>query len=39
LEDLPATIPDIMSNVFENSEFAIFKVKPQRLSETVPQDP
>ena len=38
-EGLPATIPAIISNVFENSEFAVFKVDPQRLSETVPQTP
>jgi hypothetical protein len=36
---LPATIPVIISNVFENSEFAVFKVDPERLSETVPQTP
>jgi hypothetical protein len=36
-EGLPATIPAIISNVFENSEFAVFKVDPQRLSETVPK--
>ena len=36
-EGLPATIPAIISNVFENSEFVVFKVDPQRLSETVPQ--
>jgi hypothetical protein len=38
-EGLPATIPVFISNVFENSEFAVFKVDPQRLSETVPQTP
>jgi hypothetical protein len=38
-EGLPATILAIISNVFENSEFAIFKVDPQRLSETLPQTP
>jgi hypothetical protein len=38
-EGLPATIPVVFSNVFENSEFAVFKVDPQRLSETVPQTP
>jgi hypothetical protein len=38
-EGLPATIPVIISNVFENSEFAVFKIDPQRLSETVPQTP
>ena len=36
---LPAAIPATISNVFENSEFAVFKVDPQRLSETVPQTP
>src|SRR6266550_2150208 len=34
-EGLPATIPVIITNVFENSEFTLFKVDPQRLSETV----
>ncbi|MEP6587057.1 MAG: hypothetical protein ABJB70_10055 [Candidatus Udaeobacter sp.] len=38
-EGIPATIPASLSNVFENSEFAVFKVDPQRLSETVPQTP
>jgi hypothetical protein len=33
-EGLPATIPDIFSKVFENSEFAVFKVDSQRLAET-----
>jgi len=36
-EGLPATIPVIFSKVFENFEFAAFKVDPQRLSETVSQ--
>jgi hypothetical protein len=36
-QDLPARIPDIFSKVFKNSEFAVFKVNPQRLSETVPE--
>jgi len=36
-EGFPATIPVIISNVFENSEFTVFKVDPQRLSEIVPQ--
>ena len=36
-EGIPATIPASLSNVFENSEFAVFKVDPQRLSETVPK--
>jgi hypothetical protein len=38
-EGLPATIPAIFLNVFENSEFAVFKVDPERLSKTVPQTP
>src|SRR6266446_1436917 len=36
-EGIPATIPASLSKVFENSEFAVFKVDPQRLSETVPK--
>jgi hypothetical protein len=36
---LPAAIPATISNVFENSEFAVFKVDPRRLSETVPKTP
>lgn len=36
-DGLPTTIPAIISNVFENSEFAVFKVDPQRMNETVPQ--
>jgi hypothetical protein len=38
-EGLPATNPVIITNVFENSEFTVFKVDPQRLSETVLQTP
>jgi hypothetical protein len=38
-EGIPATIPASLSKIFENSEFAVFKVDPQRLSETVPQTP
>jgi hypothetical protein len=38
-EGIPATIPASLSKVFENFEFAVFKVDPQRLSETVPQTP
>jgi hypothetical protein len=34
---LPAEIPATISNVFENSEFAVLKVNPERLSETVPK--
>jgi len=36
-EGIPATIPASLSKVFENSECAVFKVDPQRLSETVPK--
>jgi hypothetical protein len=36
-EGVPQAIPVFISNVFENSEFAVFKVDPQRLSETVPR--
>jgi len=38
-EGIPATISASLSKVFENSEFAVFKIDPQRLSETVPQTP
>ena len=38
-QGIPATIPDIISKVFENPEFAVFKVNEQRLSETVPPNP
>ena len=38
-EGIPATIPASLSKVFENSEFAVFKVDPQRVSETVPKTP
>ena len=34
---LPAEIPATISNVFENSEFAVLKVNPEHLSETVPK--
>ena len=34
---LPAEIPATISNVFENSEFAVLKVNPERLSETIPK--
>jgi len=37
IEGIPATMPDSLSKVFENLEFAVFKVDPQRLSETVSQ--
>lgn len=36
-EGLSATIPVIITNVFENSEFTVFKVDLQRLSEAIPQ--
>ena len=36
-EGIPVTIPGSLSKVFENSEYAVFKVDPQRLSETVPK--
>lgn len=34
-EGLPATVPDIIAKVFENSEFAIFEVNRERLNETM----
>jgi len=34
---LPAEIPANISNVFENSEFAVLKVNPEHLIETVPK--
>ena len=34
-EGVPATVPDIISKVFENSEFALFEVKQHRLNETM----
>jgi len=34
---LPAEVPATISNVFENSELAVFKVNPERLSKTVPK--
>ena len=36
-EGIPATIPVSLSKVFENSEFAVFKVDPRRLSEIAPK--
>jgi hypothetical protein len=36
-EGVPATIPAATSKVFENSEFAVFKVHPEGLSETTPK--
>ncbi|MGC2627249.1 MAG: hypothetical protein WA269_10455 [Candidatus Udaeobacter sp.] len=36
-DGLPAKIPATISNVFENSEFAVLKVNTERLSETVPK--
>ena len=38
-EGIPATIPASLSKGFENSEFAVFKVDPQRLSKRVPPSP
>jgi hypothetical protein len=38
-EDIPATVSDIFSKVFENSEFAVFKVDSKHLSETGPESP
>lgn len=37
-EGLPATIPDIFSKVFENSEFAMFKIDWQNITETAAKD-
>jgi hypothetical protein len=36
-EGFPATIPVTISNVFENSEFAVFKVDSQNITETAPK--
>jgi hypothetical protein len=36
-DGVPATIPAATSKVFENSEFAVFKVHPEGLSETTPK--
>jgi hypothetical protein len=36
-EGIPATIPAAISKVFENSEFAVFEVHPERLTETTPE--
>jgi hypothetical protein len=36
-EGSPATIPVTISNVFENSEFAVFKVDSQNITETAPK--
>jgi hypothetical protein len=38
-EGIPAIVPANLLKVFENSDLAIFKVDPKRLSETVPQIP
>jgi len=38
-ENLPGTVPAFISNVLENSEFAVFKVDPQRLSEKTSPNP
>jgi hypothetical protein len=37
LDGIPAKIPPALSKVFENSEFAVFKVHPERLTETTPE--
>lgn len=34
-DGFPTTIPSIVSNVFENSEFTVFKVDWQNITETV----
>jgi hypothetical protein len=36
-EGVPATIPAAISKVFENSEYAVFKVQSERMSEKAPQ--
>jgi hypothetical protein len=36
-EGVPATIPAAISKVFENSEYAVFEVQSERLSETAPE--
>jgi hypothetical protein len=36
-EGIPAVIPAALSEVFANSEFAVFKVHPERLTETTPE--
>jgi hypothetical protein len=36
-EGVPATIPAAVSKVFANSEYAVFKVQSERMSETAPQ--
>jgi hypothetical protein len=36
-EGVPAPIPAAISKVFENSEYAVFKVHPERLSEATPE--
>ena len=38
-DGVPPTIPRAISKVFENSQVAVFKVDPQRLSETIPKAP
>jgi hypothetical protein len=37
LDGIPAKIPPALPEVFENSEFAVFKVHPERLTETTPE--
>ena len=36
-EGVPAKIPSALSEVFENSEFAVFKVRRESLTETAPK--
>ena len=36
-EGVPAKIPSALSEVFENSEFAVFKVRRESLSEAAPK--
>ncbi len=36
-EGVPAKIPSALSEVFENSQFAVFKVRRESLSETAPK--
>jgi hypothetical protein len=36
-DGIPAKIPPALSEVFKNSEFAVFKVRRESLSETAPK--